>query len=624
MDILPVYLTKGNRMSFNSRARKILISAVLQKEREIENAKLFCGSALIDSLRDELESLNKKAQAEMGGLDALLKQEGEGATDAPVEEAPIGDEMETAPDEGKINSPIPKSPEDLENILSDSISDMYLLGPNGDGKILLENGEPAFSVNKVYDPTTGDIQQIRVESNIAKNPEYQEIGDKDPSDFWQFEPGNYTKNVMSLISTGPENFAPFDFESGENGEITTIENTKKLRDMADQLVEAYKGAIGEVRAGKNGSSLIYVYPADIGERNKQLDILSRLYDLLEKAGVAGPKAYNKDVMREEIDDDNQEEAIQPPAINAHCKEKKIMASKKFNLKKFADKVFDSIREVPLEKTNEHYQELHQKALPEYDEAYTSEKDFRENVMDKYYREYIGDDGEYHGGYINDRFVVHHNSEGNSNHIKPNERSGPDRTESYSTERRLEEMRANNKRGLYEFSDPETSRRKAPATEKQTKDVLASISVVEEQGLFRVRSGDKVTYLDTESQVQTFSEILSDIRSESKKKIKKAESLNPQSVANPFDGLIGDINAFLLSDEATAPGAYENLRDKVISVRANAMATMNFTHDDIVAFDNEIFTKLATEPTEEQFKQLFSLFPTENNESEGSIDLDMDF
>lgn len=73
-------------------------------------------------------------------------------------------------------------------------------------------------------------------------------------------------------------------------------------------------------------------------------------------------------------------------------------------------------------------------------VYCAEALWRNNIMDKFSREWRQDDGQLVGGYINERFQVTHNSSGNPMELSRDERTRKPRPHQYSTERRLSEGR----------------------------------------------------------------------------------------------------------------------------------------------------------------------------------------
>jgi len=73
-------------------------------------------------------------------------------------------------------------------------------------------------------------------------------------------------------------------------------------------------------------------------------------------------------------------------------------------------------------------------------VYCAEALWRNNIMDKFSREWRQDDGQLVGGYINERFQVTHNNAGNPMELARDERTRKPRPHQYSTERRLSEGR----------------------------------------------------------------------------------------------------------------------------------------------------------------------------------------
>lgn len=445
--------------AFNSKQKKTVFASIKKKEKEIDTAKLFYNDSFINTLRDDLEKLNKIAQGIKNQITNFNKD---------------------IPEKSEENI-IPKSGEELERKMFNALIAAY--------DVKSEEGEDIFNIEPTteIDEKGNEIKAFKVSVNKKfKGGEYD---------------ASMTDNHFAALY-GPIN----DMIDNARGS----KDTKQLRqDIVNEIkedVDEYYNILS-LRSSKDENGVV-----TIREVPESKEIIDDLFEKLSARNLAGLAPSEEESNNKNLNID----------INTEGEE--LVASKKFNLKKHAAKLYDSIREVPKEKINGRYQELHRKAVPEYEEAYTPEKDFIENVMDKYYREYIGDDGEYEGGYINDRFVVHHNSEGNSNHIKSNERSGPDRIESYSTERRLEEMRNANERGYYKYSDEKGGSK----TEQQNRKTLASTEVTKENGLYKVRYGDKITYLDTKAQLDTFKRIVLDTNNSiTKKKVAIAENIDTE-------------------------------------------------------------------------------------------------
>jgi hypothetical protein len=66
--------------------------------------------------------------------------------------------------------------------------------------------------------------------------------------------------------------------------------------------------------------------------------------------------------------------------------------------------------------------------------------WRQNVMDKYSREYRDADGNWVGGYLNKRFEIHRDTGGHPYQLKPGQRHAPIHEDAWSVEKRLQEMR----------------------------------------------------------------------------------------------------------------------------------------------------------------------------------------
>jgi hypothetical protein len=224
-----------------------------------------------------------------------------------------------------------------------------------------------------------------------------------------------------------------------------------------------------------------------------------------------------------------------------------MASKKFNLKKHAEKVYDTLRERDIMHTDLQYLTRHPKTIKQYEEVYIGDYLWQHSVMDKYYPETQDPKtGEYVGGYINDRFHVHVNTEGNSMRARP-DGTVPDRPESYSTERRLEELRYDKSR---EYTPSEGEK-----TEQQNKIVASSnFKFSKEAGLHKVAFDNKVLYIDTDDELEIFKR-LAQVNSEegqleenevAKKKTPIIEK--EANSENPFINSLGDLTQYKSLEE----------------------------------------------------------------------------
>jgi len=454
-------------MPYNSKSSSIIESQkndmiryacnlVADKEKQIKIASIVGIKSTIHSLRDELDSLRNK-YSQFLPQDPIDMGIGEGLT----EEQPM-QPIEDSFGQEKDGDPVPTNESELNNILFQSIADSFTT-------VLNENDEPVFDV-RLSDPNTIIIEYSTEKGGVEKAPFIFQNLDQ----------------FMKPILLDIVDKVGFGEENPEAKKQALIDEIKEPIEMYRDSLESrnYKSGTKE---GKN--VLIY-------KRSEQsLVMASKIYDILKKHGLAGPIAdmdYEEIAQSDNMDNTN---TMGEPVMEAK--------SKSFNLRKHADKLFDTVRERVIQETDPQYKSRHGKhALPWYEDAYIPEVDYKENIMDKYYPEQLNADGEYRGGYINDRFIVHHNTEGNSLHVKPGTRGAPDRVESYSTERRLEEMRNNNLRE-YELSE-------GSKTEQQTNEVTASkneeIVISEDCGLYKIVCGSKVAYLDTEEQIEAFKEI----------------------------------------------------------------------------------------------------------------------
>lgn len=66
--------------------------------------------------------------------------------------------------------------------------------------------------------------------------------------------------------------------------------------------------------------------------------------------------------------------------------------------------------------------------------------WRQNVMDKFSREYKDEDGNWVGGYLNKRFEIERSTHEHPAQLKPGQRQGPINEDAWVTEKRLQEMR----------------------------------------------------------------------------------------------------------------------------------------------------------------------------------------
>lgn len=421
------------------------------KEKQIKIASNLLGKDICLSLRDELQSIKNK-YSQFIDNDPLIETD---ITESSLQQNEISSQ-------DNIQNIIPGTEEELNDVLFNSIADSFTT-------VINEKDEPVFDVS------FPDRDTIVVKYSSEKGGI-----EKDPFVFQNMQ--QFMKPIFDIIDK-----VGFGEENPESKKQSLINELKEPIQMYRDSLETLEDEEVEKKGKK---VLIYKRSDD------SLKIASQIYDLLKNHGLAGPIADRdyKEIAEPEIQQD----------INTTGEQVVEAKNKSFNLRKHADKVFDTIREKAVQQTDPQYQSVHGKhALPWYEEAYIPEPCYKKNIMDKYYPEHLTEDGEYRGGYINDRFTVHHNTEGNSLHIKPGEKNSPDRVESYSTERRMEEMRKNNKRG---YTPSEGSK-----TEQQTKETLASkkhvISVSEDHGLYKIVCGAKVTYLDTPQQVKAFKEII---------------------------------------------------------------------------------------------------------------------
>jgi len=453
------YNQKETIKSFNVKIdlQSFAKNLIVDKEKQIKIASIVPNKSISDSLRDELVQLRKKysqimQEDDLGDFEDLLTNE-----EQPVEDS-FGEED---------GDPIPASEAELNDSLFKSIADSFTT-------VLNEENEQVFDV-KFTDPET-----IVIEYNSEKGGD-----EKSPFIFQNLD--QFMKPILLDI-----------IEKIGFGEEDPEVKKQILIDELKEPIQMYRESLitsdSKSDSKKGKSVLIYKRSKD------SLDISSKIYDILKKHGLAGPIA---DMDYENIaKSDNNLNMTGEPAMEAN--------KKSFNLRKKAAKLYDTVREKNIQKTDPQYKSRHGKhALPWYEDVYIPEPEYKQHIMDRYYPEQLNSEGEYRGGYINDRFLVHHNTEGNSMHIKPGEKNVADRTESFSTERRLEEMREND---LRQYEKSEGSR-----TEQQTNKVAslkkAKFEVTKDHNLYRVACGSKITYLDSEEQYKAFTKIVKELLSE---------------------------------------------------------------------------------------------------------------
>jgi hypothetical protein len=257
-----------------------------------------------------------------------------------------------------------------------------------------------------------------------------------------------------------------------------------------------------------------------------------------------------------------------------------MASKKFNLKKHAAKVYDTLREREIMETDLQYLTRHPKTIQEFEEVYIGDYIWRNSVMDKYYPETVDPKtGEYVGGYINDRFQTHVNTEGNSMRARP-DGTYPDRPDSYSTERRLEEMRDDHKRD-YEPSE-------GSKTEQQNKIVASSdFNFTKDAGLNKVCFAGKVIYFDTDDDLETFRK-LAQLNMEVP--VAEPQVQVPQKKNEIADEIVGETNLFEASlGDLNRFNSVAELNDAIIQMNTS-LTDSNIDASTRDRWKNDIITK----------------------------------
>jgi hypothetical protein len=341
-------------------------------------------------------------------------------------------------------NPILVNQEVLKNKLQELLAGAY-------NEITDDSGKGIFEV----DYSNDDIIQI--------TPQFDNDLDKDK--YANLE--SFYNSALNYIDT-----------IGINISESTSENVKlNIKDLLNRLVESLERKEIDFNDGNVDKKSIL-----IGFSSASNGIVQEIFNVLENNNLAGLTAHEKF--------ENLQQVIPENGMG------ETTMAKKFNLKRYktADKVFDSIREKPIMNHDLQYLSRHPKSMPGYEEAYISDYIYQRSVMDKYYSEQVNaETGEYEGGYIEDRFFVEKNTEGNSMRARP-DGTVPDRVNSYSTERRLEVMRDNDERDYQpsEGSKPEMQNKK-----------VASINYEEDHDLFKVRIANKVMYFDTKEELDLF-------------------------------------------------------------------------------------------------------------------------
>jgi hypothetical protein len=113
--------------------------------------------------------------------------------------------------------------------------------------------------------------------------------------------------------------------------------------------------------------------------------------------------------------------------------------------------------------------------------------WRQNVMDKFSPEYQKADGEWGGGYIENRFVVEHDNGGHPTWLKPGQRHAPIHEDAWSHEKRLQEMRrtegkergysetSGDPKGLYNFDQHDIAKGPKPNLSEKDKDPISKLA-----------------------------------------------------------------------------------------------------------------------------------------------------
>ena len=358
---------------------------------------------------------------------------------------------------------------------------------------------------------------------------------------------DYDNNIITVKSKNPignDKFNEFDnsiYASCLNEVIDSLnvvdDYRTEVKNSVLQLLDDYRYSF---QSNERERGLLRLTPNEDTE-----PISHKIFEVLKGAEIESAKSSDK----------LKNDPMSPTGVTT-------MSSNKYNLKKQSDKIFDSIREKEIVKTDPQYNSRHKDAIPEYDKVYVRDDIWKDSVMDKYTPERVNPEtGEYEGGYLEDRFHVHKNTEGNSMRARPDGKV-PDRPENYNLERRLEEMRANDNRGY--------SPTRGEKAEAQSKNVYAEQSadynISKDFGVYRISQGSKVLYVNTDEEVETF---------------KRLAKLGPvvnlkKKIATPIE--LADASAEDIKPVDASPNPYRALYDSEVASgkeAGNSLATAVF-------------------------------------------------
>lgn len=512
-------------MAYN---RGDIFKKIASKEKEIdlgiENNISFDKLIL---LRDKLERLNKKAQLE---------------TMTPLEEAPDNNPLSSPPEETGVD-------DNFNNNLKENHDDMHK-----------EAEDIAEALNMIL------AEEL---SNIFENDKSVfEIDYTNLKDYLILDPSNDAyvdyDDELDIVS-----FIDKSWEYLDSLNIQNRDSAEKIQDRILPLIKEYYESIErETIEEKDQHSPGHKKKVKVLNFKNSKPIIDKIFNVLSEFNIVG---YATD---EQLDDKNNFTGV------------KTMASKRFNLKKHADKLYDTLREREIMHKDLQYLTRHPKTIKQYEEVYIGDYIWQHSVMDKYYPEKQDPEtGEYFGGYINDRFHVHVNTEGNSMRARPDGKV-PDRPESYSTERRLEELRYDKSRE-YEPSEGEK-------TEQQNKIVASSeYKFSKDAGLHKATFAGKVMYFDTDEELNIFKRIanIEDSEESKKKKISQInQSVETAPIAEPEGTTENiEINPYLAKIDIAQVQTPEELKGLIQSMNL-ALSTSEYRLTDLERYQQEIFNK----------------------------------
>lgn len=235
-------------------------------------------------------------------------------------------------------------------------------------------------------------------------------------------------------------------------------------------VEEIRAAVSPGFEEEANSVLEAIKQLDVTQRNTASDYLIRLYEVMIPPALTGDQAgsqmepvmseKNKDVLegivRFSLTDsvlNNNKDAMMKTAADQFGQQYLLYGpTEKRICPKLRGKNL-SVGDVVSEYTCRHH--CLDGIVIDDNKTICGEALWRANAMDKYSREYVDEDGNIEGGYINKRFEVNRNvSEENKMRLKPGETRKPKPAAWGSTESRLQDMRS--KEGQSRDYRPETN------------------------------------------------------------------------------------------------------------------------------------------------------------------------